>query len=317
MKQAKDFNRTKVQKGNAMNMNQIEELNEVLEERGAGFRAREEVVIKPHAVLKGIRLEKEGCKVSPTLYLREEEEEKTVEEYADHCMELMSQQSYMQEEINMNIEKYVSQKYILENVLPRLTHQDNLDRLNRNNTYYIRMLDLVVFFYIPVCRNNNGEYEGSITISKDLIKSADINAADLYDIAVGHLENKVEIKSMFETLSKMIPTFAEDEPEPIDDGMLPRMYVASNISKQKGASVILTQKFKENIRKIFGDKAIIIPSSIHEVIIVDYSDETARETAKMIQEVNRTQVAAEDVLSDHPYFLINGDIFQYDISATH
>ena len=299
-----------------MDINMIDDLNDVLEERGEEFRARVHITVKPHALLKGICLEKEGNKVAPTVYL-EGHEEDTVEEYATFCQKAYHANSSMKEDMTMNIDKWVTAEYINGNVLPRLTHQDNLDRLNRNDTYYIRMLDLVVFFYIPVCKTDNG-YEGTITITNPLIKSAGINAPDLYETAVKNLEKSFEIKSMYETLNEMMPGLMDDEDdEPVDDAMLPRMYVATNESKVNGASVILTQRFKDIIKTLFGDKAIIIPSSRHEVIVVDYSDQTAKETAKMIQEVNRTEVSAEDILSDHPYFLINGDIYQHDLTATH
>lgn len=293
-----------------MDINMIDELNEILEERGEEFRARVHITVKPHALLKGICLEKEGNKVAPTVYL-EGHEEDTVEEYATFCQKAYHANSSMKEDMTMNIDKWVTAEYINENVLPRLTHDDNLDRLNRNDTYYIRMLDLVIFFYIPVCKMND-RYQGSITITNQLIKSSGINAQDLCKTAIKNLEDSVEIKNMYEVIRDMVPSAVDDDPDeendPIDDAMLPRMYVATNKSAINGASVILTQTFKKQIEAIFGNKATIIPSSRHEVIVVDYSDQTAKETASMIQEVNRTRVSAEDVLSDHPYFLIEGNI---------
>lgn len=46
----------------------------------------------------------------------------------------------------------------------------------------------------------------------------------------------------------------------------------------------------------------ILPSSIHEVILMkDNGDMNAEELQRMVMEINRTQVAPEEVLSDEVY----------------
>ena len=52
----------------------------------------------------------------------------------------------------------------------------------------------------------------------------------------------------------------------------------------------------------------VLPSSVHEVVIVPYCDNiTAAELDEMVRDINLTQVSEEEVLSDHAYL--------YDVKA--
>ena len=82
----------------------------------------------------------------------------------------------------------------------------------------------------------------------------------------------------------------------------PKMYILSNSVGINGATAMI---YREAIRN-FADKLdsdfYILPSSIHEVILVPYEDGIRREELKdMVNEVNCTQVPVEEVLSDRVY----------------
>lgn len=47
---------------------------------------------------------------------------------------------------------------------------------------------------------------------------------------------------------------------------------------------------------------IILPSSVHEVLLVPYEEDLCMEELKeMVRHINRTEVAKEEVLSDNVY----------------
>lgn len=63
----------------------------------------------------------------------------------------------------------------------------------------------------------------------------------------------------------------------------------------------------EMIGEILKEDFYILPSSIHEVIILPKSKEIAKEELDaMIQDINHTQVDTEEVLSDHAYLYERG-----------
>lgn len=51
-----------------------------------------------------------------------------------------------------------------------------------------------------------------------------------------------------------------------------------------------------------GDRFIVLPSSVHETLVMPSKDESEyEELAHMVRMVNDTQVEAEERLSDHVY----------------
>ena len=80
-----------------------------------------------------------------------------------------------------------------------------------------------------------------------------------------------------------------------------RMVIASNANKFHGAGVIYAM---DRIKRIANaDKIIVIPSSIHELIIYKYDEDMDIEDFNyMVKEVNK-ELDPEDVLSDRVYVL--------------
>lgn len=80
------------------------------------------------------------------------------------------------------------------------------------------------------------------------------------------------------------------------------MYVLSNSNSHMGASAILALPFLDEFREKIGEDFWILPSSIHEVILVPVSKIRDREKlSAMVHEINETQVPPQEVLSDVVY----------------
>ncbi|WP_370806350.1 DUF5688 family protein [Eubacterium ventriosum] len=76
-----------------------------------------------------------------------------------------------------------------------------------------------------------------------------------------------------------------------DDELL----VLSNRGSREGAALLFNEDVLERISEVMNGDYYIIPSSIHEVIVL--KEMPAPELNQMIAEVNNTQVEPEDVLS--------------------
>lgn len=80
------------------------------------------------------------------------------------------------------------------------------------------------------------------------------------------------------------------------------MYVLTNRSNQNGAACILYPNVLKEFAERIGSDLYILPSSIHEVILIkDQGMEDADVLRNMVKDVNRTQLAPEEVLSDEVY----------------
>ena len=80
------------------------------------------------------------------------------------------------------------------------------------------------------------------------------------------------------------------------------LWVLTNRQRIQGASCIL---YPGLLKRLAAEKRnfYLLPSSIHEVILLaEQGSETPQRLKDMIAEVNRTQVAPEEVLSDSLYY---------------
>lgn len=85
------------------------------------------------------------------------------------------------------------------------------------------------------------------------------------------------------------------------------MYVLTNAEKMNGAAAILDSKTMEGISEKLGGDFVIIPSSIHEVIILPLNTADTDTLNGMVNDVNASEVAPLDVLSNH--------VYKYDATA--
>ena len=82
-----------------------------------------------------------------------------------------------------------------------------------------------------------------------------------------------------------------------------QMYVLTNSSKIQGAACMFYPHVLEMIGEILKEDFYILPSSIHEVILVP-SDriDNPSDLFTMVEDANRTVVALGDILSDSVYY---------------
>lgn len=166
--------------------------------------------------------------------------------------------------------------------------------------------DLSIIYAIELNLNDKGE--GSVPITDNLLANLGITKNELHDIAMTNLsKSNAVFKSMRDTMMDIMLAEGYDK-EFIDmmipdDDTNPQMYVLTNKKKLYGANLILNKATMDNIYDTLDGGFVIIPSSIHEVIILPFNENTmdADSLKSMIQEVNGSSLSANEVLSNHPY----------------
>ena len=159
--------------------------------------------------------------------------------------------------------------------------------------------DLAAIFQVQVDATEYGN--AVITVKDEHMKMWGVKTEDLMNLAKENMAQNqpVRIQGMMEVLREMMGDVPAE--------MLPtgedQMYVMSNETKINGAAaVIFTEKLDEFAKDKNAD-LFIIPSSIHECIIVpDTGNINAEDLGAMVKDVNSTQVAPDEVLSDNVYF---------------
>lgn len=154
-------------------------------------------------------------------------------------------------------------------------------------------LDLSIFYIIKVDNLCNGEGMASIKITYDLLKRYGVALEILHEQAIRNMETEgYQVENLF----GMLTGLEIDIEDPQTD-----MYVLSNRAKMYGATGIVNQRM---LSELLGEKKyIMLPSSVHEWILLPYSSENADIPAlkAMVKEVNKTVLRPEDKLSDEVY----------------
>ncbi len=165
------------------------------------------------------------------------------------------------------------------------------------------MEDMAIVYRFVI--NSDEDGRSSVLVTNQMIESMGITPEQLHADAMENAPQlkPVEIKGMTEVLCELMgieqaemmgvgPVAPEDE----------QMFVASVPDKVHGASVLAYEGFMEQAAERAGGDFYILPSSLHEVLIVpDNGNVKLEDLESMVRDVNATQVAPEDKLTDSVY----------------
>ena len=136
----------------------------------------------------------------------------------------------------------------------------------------------------------------SVIVLRAHLDALEIDELELRQAARDNLREQVQILPMADVISALMGIEAPEMP--VDD----MLYVASTRDRLHGASIMLLGDVLTDFCKAQGLESVcIIPSSRHEILLVKGTIDRC-EIDNMIREVNSTQVAEQDVLSDHGYW---------------
>lgn len=164
-----------------------------------------------------------------------------------------------------------------------------------------RIEDLAVVYRFIMESNEDGR--ASILVNNDLIERMGVTHEQLRADA---LENSPEIRpaviqGMNEVMKEMMGPEAY-EMFGIPDDTEEMMFIATVPDKNSGAGVLAYQDFMDQAAEKIGGDFFILPSSIHEILLVpDDGQKGADELKAMVMDVNATQVSPEERLSDNVY----------------
>lgn len=265
----------------------------------------------------GILIETQGVNISPIIYLEEYYESyqngKGVEEIADEIKRFFFE---IKKTESWSCEKLLSYENVKNQIGIRLINTSR-NREILKEVPHIKFWDLSAIFYILLNVSNDGT--ASMVIRNQHMEQWKIQLGTLWEDA---LKNKIkylrpEFCTMSDALREAVFLSVKQKYEYTGnlfesyEGKQDRdeMYVLSNHIRSYGASCIIYPSIPERIGRILEDDYYIIPSSVHELIIIpaEGSEICPDEINEMIQTVNRDMVSREEVLSEHCYKYLRED----------
>ena len=283
-------------------------------------------------ILNGIIIMEKDSHIAPTIYLDD-----FYDEYrcgrALHDIVLKIIQLYERNRIESgcSMEFFKEYEKVRGKIYYKLVNAEKNKELLKE-VPYVPYLDLAIIFYYDC----SGELFGNAAI---LIKNSHLemwktDTCQIYRDAVVNTpkNNPYEIKAMEEVMKEMLVADMKEKLAQMtkkemktDSSVLSEeyikqlaadvvtqmeqakeqtpMYVLSNTEHIHGATCSLSRELLEDFSKKICDNLYVLPSSVHEMIIIPAAFAgKASELKEMVEEINETQVEEEEVLSNSVYF---------------
>lgn len=188
---------------------------------------------------------------------------------------------------------YNSIKDLLEvNVISEKYNRDLLE-----NTKHRVLGDIAIVYVLNAVNRDFDEIMNAVSVP--VLNTVSIKQIENDALMNSMTRNPAVIKSMDSEIESIIGTqIPKDEATSM-------MYIASVPSKKFGACVLAYPGFFEQAAATVGGSYYVIPSSVHELILVkdsgNLSDDDINKFKRDIKLVNKTILARDEILSDNLY----------------
>lgn len=234
----------------------------------------------------GILFKQEDSNLAPTIYLEEFYQKylkgQQVPDLADSICSIYQE---IRVKKTCDCQNLFDFNHVKEHIVYKLIRRDANEELLKQIPYE-PFLDLAVVYYIQIDNTRFGS--AAIQIRNEHLRYWRVE--------------KEEIRRFAEKNTPRI--------YPVQIRQIVRfMYVATNEQCSLGAAVMRYPDFRKKVRGMIRGDFYILPSSIHEVILVPESFGLEPERMQeMVKEINQTGVAPEEVLSDSVYYFDGEEI---------
>ena len=259
-------------------------------------------------IYQGIQLRNENGNIYPVVYLDEAYEhycdgDESMDDIIDFVTRVGNRKAP-----EISTESILNYEKVKDHLRIKLINASKNEEMLKTTPHLV-FGDLAVVFQI--------QFECSVAdlattiITDHILKMWDgVDIDTLFKDAEKNCRKNVEIRPMLNLLASM-RNMDIDIPDTQE-----QMYVLTNSDMTNGAAQML---FPENLDQIAEElgtsKVFIIPSSIHECIVVPEDSLSVDAIEQMISEVNETTVADEDILSGTLY-MYDTDHREYSIAQT-
>lgn len=256
----------------------------------------------------GLLLKGEEERVAPNFYLERQfgdwlkglcSLEEIVENLCKTYQEEVQKSSHLLSKIKFDWE------FFRRGVFMRLVNKEkNKDLLE--NIPYQEFLDLAVVYYYSL--TISGDVLGTLIITREHLEILNITEEELHQAAKSNCQRfqPVKVRCMEDLIYDLGRKIGVDVCEA--RACHPFLFVMTNARGMFGAVSMVFSEELESFSKRVGKGFYILPSSVHEIILVpEYSGFDLEYFSAMVHDINETQVEDTEILSDSIYY--------YDIEA--
>ncbi len=268
-------------------------------ELGGEYRVELKEVCKNNGImLHGLLISSDSCNVVPTIYLdqlwRAYEEGMTFAEVVRRLLEVYGRDKPT---ARIDMDFFKDFERVRDRICYRLVGRER-NRQLLEKVPHVEFLDMAVCFFYAYKGELLGE--GSILIYNSHMEMWKADTSEMMKLACRNTPRLFpwQCSTMEEVLREAMG--GEDGRSLLSQGI--PMRILSNRQRVNGAGCLMYRGVLEQLAEECGADLYILPSSVHEVILLPAGGrEEPGELRSIIGQVNRTQVAPEEVLSDSLY----------------
>ena len=195
---------------------------------------------------------------------------------------------------NIEIKDFMEFENCKNYIFPRLINRERNEEFLKNavsTSFY----DLELVYYVEYVDEYEVGY--AMLISKNHLEIWNVSENTIIECAKQNIEGKPIYIETLSSLLKPLNIIGKENTRRNE------IYVVTNKGCSYGAYEVLRKNVQEKLRDILKGNFYIIPSSVHEMLIVSEKYGMPKEVLRgMVKTVNRTSVSLEEVLSDNIYF---------------
>ncbi|MEY8356686.1 DUF5688 family protein [Lachnospiraceae bacterium 54-53] len=292
----------------------LETVKSSLRERlGDGFTLTVQSVRKNNGLtLDGLCIGKKNEKAAPTIYLNSFYEAfRNGKPLPGILADIMALYQNSRLPDDFHFDELLSTDQIRDKIIYRLINETaNRELLEDVPHFSYPDLDLCLVFCLSFLKSEDNLL--TALIHSQHLKTWNLSTEELYTAAMTNTPRlfPARIRSLPEVIKDIAGKSADKElaeeafHEFFDQVPLsPPMYVLTNSTGMNGAGCMFYEGILKDFAACIGSDLIILPSSIHEVLILPYSREISfEELADTVFSINQEEVPEEDRLSNHIYF---------------
>lgn len=279
----------------------IEKIIGLVKNRLGGAEVHVHKTMKNNGVhLMGLAIQEEGCNISPCIYLEGfnleyENGEKDLKAIVGEIICLHHKNKAIH---NFDASMFTDYSRVRPMLRGRLVNTERNAGLLKGVPHR-EFLDLSLVYYVEM-PYMGGQGMGSILVQDGHMQLWKVKEQELYSQTMENMAgtDQASILNMADIFANMCQCFRDS---PLEENI--PMYILTNQRNWNGAVQMLNKKALEDAAVLFGSDYYILPSSIHEIILVPMLEQagTAWDLAQIVQEVNHTAVLPEEFLSSHVY----------------
>lgn len=259
-----------------------------------GYRVEHAECIKNGVVFEGIRFLNDSD-IAPMVYTdfitnKANENNISIEEVVSEIIAIYEANS----SIDFDVDEFFNRDFVLSHVYIGMQKESTEELIKRSSDFE------GIESYLLIRKDQDNGDSFTVKLNEAILNRVQITEAEAWDNAERNTNAETVIRSMVEVIAELFDMDLDGLDE--DNNSL---YIISNKSKVKGASAILNKEVLAQFgSKYKTNKIAVLPSSIHEMIILPYTDDmNLDELSAMVSEVNNTEVRPEERLTDRAYIV--------------